>query len=201
MAREYFCAYHSYLPAIRKLSDAECGRLFRALLSYSAGGEPINLQGREELVFDIFSQQIDRDNAQYEKKCEKNRLNAALANGSERKRTVANAPQEKEEDKEKEKEDKSSKKVSPNGDKKESKHKFGEYGHVLLTDSEYEKLQNRFPDSYQQKIAAMDKGIEMKGYKYKSHYLAILKWAENDSVRQPKGGGSGNPFLDMLKEG
>lgn len=36
MAREFFCAYHSYLNAMRKLSDAECGRLFRALLSYSA---------------------------------------------------------------------------------------------------------------------------------------------------------------------
>ena len=27
MAREFFCAYHSYLNAMRKLSDAECGRL------------------------------------------------------------------------------------------------------------------------------------------------------------------------------
>ena len=44
MAREFFCAYHSYLNAMRKLSDAECGRLFRALLSYSAGEQLINLQ-------------------------------------------------------------------------------------------------------------------------------------------------------------
>ena len=59
--REYFCAYHSMLGAMRKLSDAECGRLFRALLMYSSGEQPDNLQGREDLLFDVFSQQIDRE--------------------------------------------------------------------------------------------------------------------------------------------
>ena len=66
--REYFCAYHDMLGAMRKLSDAECGRLFRALLSYSAGDMPNNLQGREELLFDVFSQQIDRDANRYHEK-------------------------------------------------------------------------------------------------------------------------------------
>lgn len=74
--REYFCAYHSMLDATRKLSDAEVGRLFRGLLHYSATGEqPDNLQGREEIVFDIFSQQIDRENERYEAKCDRNRQN------------------------------------------------------------------------------------------------------------------------------
>ena len=97
--REYFCAYHDMLGAMRKLSDAECGRLFRALLSYSAGDMPNNLQGREELLFDVFSQQIDRDANRYQEKCEKNK-----ANGSVRKRSVANGSepsQEKEKEKEK----------------------------------------------------------------------------------------------------
>ena len=122
MAREYFCAYHSYLKAMRKLSDAECGRLFRALLLYSAGEQLINLQGREEILFDVFSDQIDRDNAKYESKCEKNRENGMKANGTERyqtppnatgrPRTVANAPQEKEEEKDKDKEEEKKKKES-----------------------------------------------------------------------------------------
>lgn len=95
MAREFFCAYHSYLNAMRKLSDAECGRLFRALLSYSAGEQLINLQGREEILFDVFADQIDRDNAKYEAKCRKNRENGAMANGTERRRTVPNDPPRK----------------------------------------------------------------------------------------------------------
>lgn len=98
--REYFCAYHSMYSAMRKLSDAECGRLFRALLLYSSGEQPNNLQGREELLFDVFSQQIDRDAERYKAKCETNK-----ANGSGRKRTQANGSgrgQEKEKEKEEE---------------------------------------------------------------------------------------------------
>lgn len=110
MAREYFCAYHSYAKSIRNLSDAECGRLFKALLSYSAGDTLINLQGREGIAFDFITEQIDRDNEAYETKCAKNRANATeryqpLPNATERNRTVANGSersQEKGKDKDKE---------------------------------------------------------------------------------------------------
>ena len=74
--REYFCAYHSMLDATRKLSDAEVGRLFRGLLQYSMTKEqPDNLQGREEIVFDIYSQQIDREIEKYEQTCKRNQKN------------------------------------------------------------------------------------------------------------------------------
>lgn len=64
------------LDATRRLSDAECGRLFRGLLLYSATKEqPNNLQGREAIVFDIYSQQIDREIEKYEAACERNRKN------------------------------------------------------------------------------------------------------------------------------
>lgn len=79
MAKEYFCAYHSYLKSIRNLSDAECGRLFKALLQYSAGEQLINLQGREGIAFDFICEQIDRDNEKYEEKCRTNRENRAKA--------------------------------------------------------------------------------------------------------------------------
>lgn len=96
--REYFCAYHSMLGAMRKLSDAECGRLFRALLMYSSGEEPNNLQGREELLFDVFSQQIDRDDEKYKTKCESNRANASVRKRSQA--IASDGSQEKEKDKE-----------------------------------------------------------------------------------------------------
>lgn len=105
MAKEYFCAYHSYLKSIRNLSDAECGRLFKALLQYSAGEQLINLQGREGIAFDFICEQIDRDNEKYAERCKTNRENGARANatecpksvpnGTERPRTVPNAPQGK----------------------------------------------------------------------------------------------------------
>ena len=76
MAREYFCAYHSYLNGMKRLSDAECGRLFKALLEYSSAGEvSIKLQGREEVLFDVYSDQINRDIEAYEEMCRKNSQN------------------------------------------------------------------------------------------------------------------------------
>lgn len=62
---------------------------------------------------------------------------------------------------------------------KQTKHKYGEYKNVLLTDTEYGRLKERFPD-VDARIKKLDEGIELKGYKYKSHYLAIIKWAEKD---------------------
>ena len=107
MAIEYFCAYHSYLKSMRNLSDAECGRLFRALLQYSAGDKSINLQGRESIAFDFITEQIDRDQAAYNEKCERNRENArkrSQTNVSDGKRSVTVADKkEKEKEKEKEK--------------------------------------------------------------------------------------------------
>lgn len=103
--REYFCAYHSMLGAMRKLSDAECGRLFRALLAYSSGEQLDNLQGREELLFDVFAQQIDRDAEKYKAKCDTNRTNRqrsmTMDNGRQRSSTIVNGRhQDKEKDKE-----------------------------------------------------------------------------------------------------
>ena len=82
------------------------------------------------------------------------------------------------------------------------KHKYGEHNNVLLTDEEYTKLQDRFPSNYEDKINALSEGLALKGYKYKSHYLAILKWAKNDEQKAPQPTTkSSNPFLDLLREG
>ena len=60
--------------------------------------------------------------------------------------------------------------------KKEEKHKYGEYKKVLLTDEELDKLNKEFGEQETQKaITYLDAYIEMKGAKYKSHYLAMRK--------------------------
>lgn len=66
---------------------------------------------------------------------------------------------------------------------KEEKHKFGEYQHVLLTDKEYEKLKKEYPN-YEQLIKELDEGIQLHGYKYKDHYLAIRKWDAKNKQKQ-----------------
>ena len=96
---------------------------------------------------------------------------------------------EKELDIETEKEDVSDKNVgntpAPKPQKQKAvKHKHGEYKHVLLTDEEYEKLGRDYGSVLASKaIIYLDECIEMKGYKYKSHYLAIRKWVI-DAVKE-----------------
>ena len=65
--------------------------------------------------------------------------------------------------------------------KEDKKHKYGEYSHVLLTDTEYQKIQEKTGD-VKKWIKTLDEGIELKKYKYNSHYLAILKWYSKDNV-------------------
>ena len=64
------------------------------------------------------------------------------------------------------------------------KHKHGEYKHVLLTDEEVDKLKKEYGEAMTGKaIVHLDEYIEMKGYKAKSHYLAIRKWVV-DAVKE-----------------
>ena len=83
---------------------------------------------------------------------------------------------------------------------KPTKHKYGTHKNVLLTDEEYQKLQERFPTDYDEKINTLSEGLALKGYKYKSHYLAVIKWAKNDESKAVKTTASSNPFLDLLRE-
>ena len=52
----------------------------------------------------------------------------------------------------------------------------GEFGNVLLTKNELEKLEGQYPQEFEAIIDYLSSYIEMKGYKAKSHYLAIQKW-------------------------
>ena len=96
---------------------------------------------------------------------------------------------DKEEDKDKEK-DKEIEGIPAAPTRAPKKHKKGEYGHVLLTDEQEEKLFDEYGEILTAKaIVFLDEYIEMKGYKAKNHYLAIRKWVI-DAVkeREPKQG-------------
>lgn len=70
------------------------------------------------------------------------------------------------------------------------KRKHGEFQNVLLTDKEVEKLADDFgTDQLYKAISFLDAYIEEKGYKSKSHNLAIRRWVmdavrENESKQQ-----------------
>ena len=71
----YICAYYDWLDAMKRLDDAERGRLFTALLEYGLSGEEPDISGNEGFTFDALKRTIDVNNKNYAEKCEKMRGN------------------------------------------------------------------------------------------------------------------------------
>ncbi|MDP4147376.1 MAG: replication initiator protein A [Bacillota bacterium] len=64
---------------------------------------------------------------------------------------------------------------------KETKHKYGEFNHVKLTDKEYSKLIEDFgEDKIKLFIKKVDEYCEQYGKSYKNYNLTIRKWISND---------------------
>ena len=67
--------------------------------------------------------------------------------------------------------------------KKQTKHKYGEYNNVLLTDEELVKLKEKVPN-WQDFIERLSSYIASTGKRYKSHYVTMLNWYRRDGQRQ-----------------
>ena len=64
------------------------------------------------------------------------------------------------------------------------KHKYGKYKNVLLTDEEIKQLREKLPKDWEKWIETFSEGLELKGYKYNNHYLAILQWEERSGQKK-----------------
>lgn len=69
---------------------------------------------------------------------------------------------------------------------KVSKHKYGEFQHVLLTDKEHTHLIELYGDSLDEHIKILDEYIETSGKKYKNHSLVIQKWVHDEWMKRNK---------------
>lgn len=92
MARNYAALPHEYLEEMRELSDAEFGRLCRALLLYSMTGQETQLQGAERLLLRRVYMQERRYQDSYDEVAKK-RSEAGKAGAEKRwgKNRMANA--------------------------------------------------------------------------------------------------------------
>lgn len=77
MARAYLPIYFSYTEQLAMLPDDERGRLVMQLLDYAQTGSLPELTpaSAAAMLFSCMRSQIDRDTANYNAKCEKNRSN------------------------------------------------------------------------------------------------------------------------------
>lgn len=87
-ARNYAALPFEYLEEMEELSDAEFGRLARALIKYSATGEPIALSGNERFFAKRVMNREDRFRENYKALSEK-RKEAGKKGGSKKKQVEA----------------------------------------------------------------------------------------------------------------
>lgn len=118
---KYLKVYTDFAEAMEALSDAERGRLFMSMLQYASTGEAGTLSGAERFVWPIAKQNIDRAQAELEKRAENGRKGGRpkKATESEEKQKKANESKRKQtkdnKDKDKDKENNIIP-LSPNGD-------------------------------------------------------------------------------------
>lgn len=67
--------------------------------------------------------------------------------------------------------------------KRETRHKYGEYTNVLLSDTDLEKLKAEFPSDWKERIERLSNYMESKGVSYKNHLATIRNWARRDEEK------------------
>lgn len=90
--------------------------------------------------------------------------------------------------------------VSPTPSPKPTRHKYGMYKNVLLSDEDYQKLQAEFPHDYSERIDRLSEYMASTGKSYKNHLATIRAWDRKEKNKTTKENSS-NPFLDMLRNG
>lgn len=73
--------------------------------------------------------------------------------------------------------------ISPSADApaKPTRHKYGMYSNVLLSDKDMDKLKAEFPNDWEQRIERLSEYIASKGEKYKNHLATIRSWAKKET--------------------
>ena len=178
MDKRSFVVYAEVIEYAGDLTDEQLGQLYRAQLQYACGIIPEVRDPEVRGIWRGIRHRMDKDAERYESKCQQMR-----ANGSKRKQMVADATKSQQIESDNDSDnDNDIKKNTPKGVQKETKHLYGD--HVLLTDEEYARLVKEYGESEANAaVEYLDNYIALKGYKAKSHYLAIRKWVF-DAMRE-----------------
>lgn len=188
--------YKSFYDAIKGLEPEMQAEIYNAVFAYGLYDQTLELSPIANTVFTLIKPQIDANNKRREngkKGAEYGKLGGRPKkdNGKQ----TAKKPQENptatpnvNDNVNVNYNDNDNDNVNYNDNvkdiKKDTKHSHGEYNHVRLTDKERNQLFNDYGEAETlEAIKYLDEYIEMKGYKARSHYLAMRKWVF-DAVKE-----------------
>ena len=186
--KKSFIFYDNWSQLVCNMPVEQAGALIQAVCSYRLGEPKDTGDVMVDAIVKMITSTIDEDAKKYADICEKrseakkskqmitndNKCEQMITNDNKCSQVSTNA-HDKDKDKDKDKYIKEN-----NIKEKPVKHKYGEYGNVLLTDEEFAKIKDKFPSDYQSWIDRLSGYIESKGVKYKSHYATILNWSRNE---------------------
>ena len=187
-----FIMYADAIQYTEGLSFEQMGQLYYAQLQYANGIEPSIEDPEVKGVFRVLKHFMDVEAEKYENKCRQLRANASRpkqkqANATKSNQMHADASKSNQIGSDNDNDNVNDNDIKEKERKKEKvKHKYGTFGHVLLADDEVQKLEADFGKvETAEAINYLDEYIERKGYKTKSHYLAIRKWVF-DAIKEDK---------------
>lgn len=218
MSDSGFYCYTEYGEKFQRMTDAQFGRLIRSVMQYKATGQVPDI---DDLVigmaFDVVKTDIDKQSEVYKKRAEAGRKGGQAykpteAEASKSKQTEANPsegkPAEQEEAKGDRKEKKRKEKKILNTDieggsrgeeNTPSRHRYGAYGHVLLSDHDITALDAEYGhDRVKEAITYLDNYCESNGKTYKNYAQAMRNWVFK-AVQEQKSRNTAkpNPFTQF----
>lgn len=174
------------------LPDDQAGKLIKSAFAYHMGEDARIDDPILGAVFDMVKIVIDQNREAYEKTCARNTENGKKG-GRPKKRLEPTETQKTQsvflETERLPKNPNEANRIEKNRkEKNKIKHLYGEYKKVSLTDEEHEKLVSDYGEQKTEKaITFLDAYIAEKGYKSKSHYLALRRWVfEAIEEKKPK---------------
>lgn len=187
--REYTALPFEYLEEMDVLSDAEYGRLIRALQEYSMSGQEPELNGTEKVYWKRVRNREnryregfeDQDRAKSERALKA--ANARWSNAKDANACASITSNAKDAKTKANTETKTKANTETKRDKAHdapTRHRYGEYKNVLLSDSELEKLKSEFPGDWESRIERLSEYMASSGKKYKDFLATIRSWARKE---------------------
>jgi predicted phage replisome organizer len=128
---------------------------------------------------DAYAKKKERDRLYQQERRNKQKLLVAKKS-SDKSSDIAISEEDIEEEREIDKEDIIEK------PQKATRHKYGLYNNVLLSDDDLNKLKDEFPD-WEQRIERLSEYIASTGKSYKNHLATIRAWARKDTQQRKVG--------------
>ena len=208
--KKSFILYADYIKHIRRLSDEDAGRLFKAIFDYVNEGKLPDLDGMAAMAFSFIANQLDTDLQKYEETCKKRSENIKkrweMAKASQKAAENTSDTKDTNEyncifcntnDTDNDIDSDIDIENDIDSDSGSVLHNIcarGAHHTIHLTENEYKNLCGKYGQAViDQYINKIDQYLIANGKKpYPNHYQTIIKWLESDNVKP-----SSSPSYDV----